>query len=181
MERHAQRRSARRGGFTGPVQHLSAQAGQVRRDRFSSRNTPEGTSGGPTPQYAQVRPDDGARAGAATGPQPGNCAGGCAACPAGTPRIPATGGCVTAGTPMITSWGSSDRRPKPRRSRHAAGGVPARRTQAGTDRGQDPDHARPHRRGAIPRLRDHRPAQRHKITAAAHGQRDDRVARATGR
>ena len=36
--------------------------------------------------------------------------------------------------------------------------VPARGSQAGAVRDQDADHPRPHRRGTVPRLRDHRPA-----------------------
>jgi len=39
------------------------------------------------------------------------------ACPAGIPAIRGTGGCTTCGTQMITSSGSPDRRPKPKRSR----------------------------------------------------------------
>ena len=46
----------------------------------------------------------------------------------------------------------------------SAGAVPARRPRAGTQPGQDADHPRPHPGGAVPRLRDHRPALRHKIT-----------------
>ena len=34
-----------------------------------------------------------------------------------TPRTPDTGGCGTAATPTISSWGSPDRRPRPRRSK----------------------------------------------------------------
>lgn len=39
-----------------------------------------------------------------------------AACQAGIPTIPATGGCGTRATPTTTSSGSSDPRPKPSRS-----------------------------------------------------------------
>ena len=39
--------------------------------------------------------------------------------------------------------------------------VPARRPQAGTEPGENTDHARLHRGGEIPRLRDHRPEEQH--------------------
>ena len=45
--------------------------------------------------------------------------------------------------------------------------------------GQDADHPRPHRRGAVPRLRDHRPAQRPaRSPGAAERSTADRAARA---
>ena len=47
------------------------------------------------------------------------CAGNCAACPPGILAIPATGGCGTAGTPMIICSGSPDRKPRPNRSNGA--------------------------------------------------------------
>ena len=43
----------------------------------------------------------------------------------------------------------------------AADHVPAGRTPPGTVSREDPDHARAYRRGEIPRIRDHHPAQRH--------------------
>ena len=43
----------------------------------------------------------------------------------------------------------------------AADRVPAGRTPPGTVSREDPDHARAYRRGEIPRIRDHHPAQRH--------------------
>ena len=40
-------------------------------------------------------------------------------------------------------------------------GVPGRQPQAGAFRVQDPNHPRPHRGGTVPRLRGHRPGERH--------------------
>ncbi len=54
---------------------------------------------------------------AGTGTKPGTCVANCADCPRVTRRTPDTGGCDIRATPMIISWGSSDRRPKPRPSR----------------------------------------------------------------
>ena len=85
---------------------------------------PEYTRGDRTGQTtrptARCRTRSGVPADAATAPRCGSCASSCAACPAGIPEIPATGGCATADTPTITSSGSPDRRPKPRRSRPAS-------------------------------------------------------------
>ena len=44
--------------------------------------------------------------------------------------------------------------------------------------GKDPDHPRPYRRGEIPRLRDHHPAQRHADAPGNASQRQHRAARA---
>ena len=81
--------------------------------------------------------------------------------PSGTRRTPDTGGCATRGTPMTTSWGSSGRKPKPRRSRSSWRGSCGMNLRLELN----PDktlitHART-QRGAVPRLRDHRPALRH--------------------
>ena len=120
MERHAQRRAARRCGITDPSNiYLD------RLDKFvETVLIPEYTRGerrARNPAYREVdRQRSRVPADAATVPRCGSCASSCAACPARIPTIPATGGCATCGTPMITSSGSPDRRPKPRRSKHAS-------------------------------------------------------------
>ena len=48
------RRAAGRGGVAGPVQHLPAQAGRVRRDGARSRSTPEADAGPRNPAYRKV-------------------------------------------------------------------------------------------------------------------------------
>ena len=61
-------------------------------------------------------------------------------------------------------------------------GVPARGTQAGTVAVQDADHARHQPGGALPRLRDPRPALRHQDhPEPPGGQRSDRAVRAQDR
>ena len=64
-------------------------------------------------EYARIS----GHAHAGTGPRSATCAANCANCPRATRKTPGTVGCATPATPMIISWGSSDRRPKPRPSR----------------------------------------------------------------
>ena len=77
----------------------------------------------------------------------------------GTLMIPTIGGCGTAATPTITSWDSSDRRPKPSGSKISWRRSCATNSRWNCQRRQDADHARPHPGGAVPRLRDHRTAR----------------------
>ena len=70
------------------------------------------------PEYGRrLDPDDGGHAHVGTGTRPGTCAAACVDYPRVTRKTPDTGGCATPATPMIISWGSSDRRPKPRPSK----------------------------------------------------------------
>ena len=120
LERHAQRCAAGRGRIPGPVQHLSAQAGHVRRDGSDPGIHPRGTQGAQPglPQVCKTRWRG--PAAAATAPRSGQLRQADAQ-PAqrGSRTIPATGGCGTCGTPTITCSGSPDPRPKPRRSNSA--------------------------------------------------------------
>ena len=99
--------------------------------------------------------------------------------PAG-PRLPAAA--IYSATPTITYWGSSDRRPKPRQIKDQLAAF--LRDDLALELNADKTlitHART-RRGAVPRLRDHRPALRHEDHQRPPvGQREDRAARATGR
>ena len=69
------------------------------------------------PEYHGKRRTAVTRGSAGTGRKPGTWHGRCAPFPPVTRWTPATGGCFTSGTPMISCWGSSGRRPKPSRSR----------------------------------------------------------------
>ena len=84
--------------------------------QFSSRNTPEGARRA-NPDTTRSGKHYGGRASAVTGHRPGSCNGRCVASEPGSRTIPATGGCATPATPTIISWVSSDRRPKPSRSK----------------------------------------------------------------
>ena len=84
-------------------------------------------------EYKRVKPGGISRGSAGTGQLPGTCSGSCARSPASTRWTPATGGCGTEGTPTITYWDSSGRRPKPSRSRPGWRRSCAR-TRAGADR-----------------------------------------------
>ena len=85
--------------------------------RCSSRDTPEEKSAGTIWNTGGSTTGDGWCASAATGQQPGNCSGRCGHFAVVIPWTPDTGGCGTAATPTISSWGSPGRRPRPRRSR----------------------------------------------------------------
>lgn len=87
-----------------------------------------------------------------TAPQPGDCANNCAARPAGVHVILVSAGWATPATPMTPCSGSPDR-DRSRADQATSRRFPARRSQAGAFRGQDPDHARPYRGGEVPRLR----------------------------
>ena len=54
--------------------------------------------------------------------KPGTCAAACVNYPRVTRKTPDTVGCATPATPMIISWASSDRRPKPRPSKISSRG-----------------------------------------------------------
>ena len=161
MERHAQRRAAGRGGFTRSCPTSTCTGWTSSSRQFSSRNTPEGCAGHATRRTDRMRTaieqarrrGDRAevRAAAQAAAQPAQ---------RGSAAIPATGGCGTSDTPTITCSGSPDQRPKPSRSRQRLAQFLRDDLKLELSPDKDLDHPRPHRRGAVPRLRDHRPAQR---------------------
>ena len=63
-----------------------------------------------------------------------DCNASCASSPRATRRTPGTVGCVTRATPMIISWGSPDRKPKPRRSRTSWHGSCAKNSRSNSTR-----------------------------------------------
>ena len=67
----------------------------------------------------KIKTGGGARASKATGRKPAKCSGRCARFPRQTPWTPGTAGCSTAAMRTITCWGSSGRKPKPRRLRRS--------------------------------------------------------------
>ena len=71
MERHAQRRAARRGGFPDPVQHLPGPAGPVRRDSSDPGVHPRGAQGTQPGLPRGAERSWREPAGAATAPRPG--------------------------------------------------------------------------------------------------------------
>ena len=176
MERHALRRTARRGGFTSPLQHLFGPVGQVCRTVLIPQYT-RGERRKAQPCLRQVRIR--MRRARAHGDRrrTGSCASSCAACPA-DPQDPGYRRlryCRYADDHLLGFIGpkAEAEEIKARLARSCV------TTSCWNSRGQDPDHPRPHRRGTLPRLRDHRPARRpedHPRTAV--GQRHRRVARA---
>ena len=108
---------------------------------------------------------NGAPAGAATAPQRGSCAGSCAARPArtGRSRLPAAALYTVRRRRLFGFAG-----PKAEAEEiKAASPSSCVTTSSWNWRGEDPDHARPHPRGEVPRLRGHRPGRPQAPAAAA--------------
>ena len=89
-----------------------------------------------------------------------SCASSCAACPAGTRMIRVTGGCATAATPTTTLLGFTGPKAEAEEIKQRLAAFLRDDLKLELSPGQDADHARPHPGGEIPRLRDHRAAQR---------------------
>ena len=134
-------------------------------------------------EYSQGRRAGGRpRGGAGTGRQPGNCAAAADASPTATRRTPATGACKYlryADDHILGFIG-----PKAEAEEIKAKLAAFLRETLALELNQAKTlitHART-RRGAVPRLRDHRPALQHETHQRLQvGQREDRAARTAGR
>ena len=117
MARHAKRRTTRGSCIPYPIQYLSAQAGQFRREQSLSLNIPEVRPGYPILNTMRRPNSSHVCVGAGTAQRSARCANRCGECRARTRQIQGSGGSVTCGTATTTSSGSPDPRLKQRKSR----------------------------------------------------------------
>ena len=153
---HAQRHAAGRDRQPLAREYLPGQARQATSNRRSSRPTRRARAKKLNPEYARLCKKRSARqeeGGHGDLPGTGPCLGEDAHAGVLTTRTIA--GSSTCAMPTTSSSASRDRKREAEAIKDRSGDVPARSSQAGTVPGEDPDHPRRDRKGAVPRLRDH--------------------------